>query len=48
LLSVYGNSFRMAPYFVVVIVLAVIGVGVMQSLKVLERNTARWRYDEHS
>ena len=48
LLSVYGNSFRMAPYFVVVFVLGVIGVAVMQSLKILDRNTARWRYNEHS
>jgi NitT/TauT family transport system permease protein len=48
LLSVYGNSFRMAPYFVVVFVLGVIGVAVMQSLKILENNMARWRYNEHS
>jgi ABC-type nitrate/sulfonate/bicarbonate transport system permease component len=48
LLSVYGNSFRMAPYFVVVFVLGVIGVAVMQSLKLLENNMARWRYNEHS
>ncbi|HXP94297.1 MAG TPA: ABC transporter permease [Candidatus Binatia bacterium] len=44
LLSIYGNSFRMAPYFVVVFVLAVIGVIVMQSLKLLERNMERSRY----
>lgn len=48
LLSVYGNSFRMAPYFVVVFVLGAIGVAVMQSLKLLERNMARWRYNDHS
>jgi ABC-type nitrate/sulfonate/bicarbonate transport system permease component len=48
LLSIYGNSFRMAPYFVVVFVLGAIGVAVMQSLKLLERNMARWRYNEHS
>jgi len=48
LLSVYGNSFRMAPYFVVVFVLGAIGLAVMQSLKILERNTSRWRYNEHS
>jgi ABC-type nitrate/sulfonate/bicarbonate transport system permease component len=47
LLSVYGNSFRMAPYFVVVFVLGAIGLAVMQSLKILERNTSRWRYNEH-
>jgi len=44
LLSIYGNSFRMAPYFVVVCVLAAIGVLVMQSLKLLERRMERWRY----
>jgi NitT/TauT family transport system permease protein len=48
LLSVYGNSFRMAPYFVVVFVLGAIGVAVMQSLKVLERNMARRRYNDPS
>lgn len=45
LLSVYGNSFRMAPYFVVVFVLAALGVVVMQSLKLLERNADHWRYN---
>lgn len=44
LLSVYGNSFRMAPYFVVVCVLAVIGMLIMQSLKLVERRMERWRY----
>jgi ABC-type nitrate/sulfonate/bicarbonate transport system permease component len=38
----------MAPYFVVVFVLGAIGLAVMQSLKILERNTSRWRYNEHS
>jgi ABC-type nitrate/sulfonate/bicarbonate transport system permease component len=44
LLSVYGNSFRMAPYFVVVCVLAAIGALMMASLKLVERRTERWRY----
>jgi ABC-type nitrate/sulfonate/bicarbonate transport system permease component len=44
LLSVYGNSFRMAPYFVVVFVLGAVGVIVMQSLKLVERRMDRWRY----
>jgi ABC-type nitrate/sulfonate/bicarbonate transport system permease component len=48
MLSVFGNSFRMAPYFVVVFVLGAIGVAVMQSLKLLERNMARWRYNDHT
>jgi ABC-type nitrate/sulfonate/bicarbonate transport system permease component len=38
----------MAPYFVVVFVLGALGVIVMQSLRILERNADRWRYDsEH-
>ena len=36
LLAVYGNTFQMAPYFVVVIVFALIGVIVTQALKVVE------------
>jgi len=44
LLSVYGNSFRMAPYFVVLCVLAAIAVAVMSGLKFLERRMDRWRY----
>jgi ABC-type nitrate/sulfonate/bicarbonate transport system permease component len=48
MLSVFGNSFRMAPYFVVVFVLGAIGVAVMQSLKLLERNMARWRYNDQT
>jgi NitT/TauT family transport system permease protein len=44
LLSIYGNSFRMAPYFVVVCVLALLGMVVMQSLKLVERRMERWRY----
>jgi NitT/TauT family transport system permease protein len=44
LLSIYGNSFRMAPYFVVVCVLAAMGTLVMQSLKLVERRMERWRY----
>ena len=44
LLSIYGNSFRMAQYFVVVCVLAAIGVAVMQTLKLLEHRMDRWRY----
>jgi NitT/TauT family transport system permease protein len=44
LLSIYGNSFRMAPYFVVVCILAVVGMLVMHSLKLVERRMDRWRY----
>ncbi len=41
LLSVYGNTFRMGPYFVVVILLAIIGLITMRSLKALERRLTR-------
>jgi NitT/TauT family transport system permease protein len=43
LLTIYGNTFQMAPYFVVVLVLAAIGMMTMQALKLLERRAGRWR-----
>jgi ABC-type nitrate/sulfonate/bicarbonate transport system permease component len=45
LLAFYGNTFQMAPYFVVVFVLASIGVIVTQLLRGLEARAQRWRYD---
>jgi NitT/TauT family transport system permease protein len=45
LLAVYGNTFQMAPYFVVVFVLASIGTIVTQGLRVIEARTERLRYD---
>jgi NitT/TauT family transport system permease protein len=45
LLAVYGNTFQMAPYFVVVLVLAFIGSVVTQLLRMLELRAQRWRYD---
>jgi NitT/TauT family transport system permease protein len=45
LLSVYGNTFQMAPYFVVVLMFALIGVVVTQALRVLERRMNSWRYN---
>lgn len=44
LLAVYGNTFQMAPYFVVVLTLALIGGVVAQTLRVLESRADRWRY----
>jgi NitT/TauT family transport system permease protein len=44
LLAVYGNTFQMAPYFVVILVLATIGTLVTQGLRVIEARTERWRY----
>jgi ABC-type nitrate/sulfonate/bicarbonate transport system permease component len=46
LLAIYGNTFRMAPYFVVVFVLGVVGLMTMQSLKLVERRVMRGRSRE--
>jgi NitT/TauT family transport system permease protein len=43
LLAIYGNTFRMAPYFVVVFTLGLIGLMTMQSLKFIERRVMRGR-----
>lgn len=43
LLAIYGNTFRMAQYFVVVLSLAIIGVIVTEGLRYLEQRLARWR-----
>jgi NitT/TauT family transport system permease protein len=45
LLAVYGNTFQMAPYFVIVLVLAAIGVIITQALRAVEIRMERWRYD---
>jgi ABC-type nitrate/sulfonate/bicarbonate transport system permease component len=43
LLAVYGNTFRMAEYFVVVLTLATIGVLVTEGLRYMEQRLTRWR-----
>lgn len=43
LLALYGNTFRMAEYFVVVLTLAVIGVLVTEGLRYMEQRLTRWR-----
>jgi ABC-type nitrate/sulfonate/bicarbonate transport system permease component len=43
LLAIYGNSFRMAEYFVVVLTLALVGVIVTEGLRYLEVRFSRWR-----
>jgi NitT/TauT family transport system permease protein len=43
LLAIYGNTFRMAEYFVIVITLAIVGVIVTESLRYLEQRFSRWR-----
>jgi ABC-type nitrate/sulfonate/bicarbonate transport system permease component len=44
LLATYGNTFQMAPYFVVVFILALIGVTVTQIIGLIETRLDRWRY----
>ena len=43
LLAIYGNTFRMAEYFVVVLTLAMIGVIVTECLRYLESRVSRWK-----
>ncbi len=43
LLAVYGNTFRMAEYFVIVLILASIGVLVTELLRYLQKRLERWR-----
>jgi ABC-type nitrate/sulfonate/bicarbonate transport system permease component len=45
LLALFGNTFRMAEYFVVVLTLALIGVVVTESLRLLEQRFLRWKGD---
>jgi ABC-type nitrate/sulfonate/bicarbonate transport system permease component len=42
LLALYGNSFRMAEYFVIVLCLAAIGVVVTELLRHVETRLTRW------
>ena len=43
LLAVFGNTFRMAEYFVIVLSLAAIGVMVTEALRLIEARLGRWR-----
>ncbi len=43
LLAIFGNTFRMAEYFVVVLTLALIGVIVTEGLRQVEMRVSRWR-----
>jgi NitT/TauT family transport system permease protein len=43
LLAIYGNTFRMAEYFVIVLILATVGVVVTEVLRHLQRRLERWR-----
>ncbi|HTM78038.1 MAG TPA: ABC transporter permease subunit, partial [Devosia sp.] len=46
LLALYGNTFQMAPYFVVVLVLALLGIAVTEGLRLVEKRLDRWRAGE--
>ncbi|MFC7704135.1 ABC transporter permease [Plastorhodobacter daqingensis] len=43
LLALYGNTFRMAEYFVIVLTLSLIGVVVTEGLRLVELRLSRWR-----
>jgi NitT/TauT family transport system permease protein len=43
LLAIYGNTFRMAEYFVIVLILACVGVIVTEALRHLQLRLERWR-----
>lgn len=43
LLATYGNTFRMAEYFVIVLILAIVGVIVTELLRHLQLRLERWR-----
>lgn len=43
LLAIYGNTFRMAEYFAVVLTLSLVGVTVSEGLRLIEKRLNRWR-----
>src|SRR5690606_6528248 len=43
LLALYGSRFRMAEYLAVVVVLAVIGGTMTETLRLIEKRLLRWR-----
>lgn len=48
MLSLYGNIFETAKMFVVIIVLAVLGIGLIHAAQLLERKMARWKETERA
>jgi len=48
MLSLYGNIFETAKMFVVIIVLAALGFGLIQGAQRLERKMARWKETERA
>jgi NitT/TauT family transport system permease protein len=43
LLALYGSTFQMAPYFVVVVVLAIVGIAITECVRLIEARLTRWR-----
>jgi NitT/TauT family transport system permease protein len=48
MLSLYGNIFETAKMFVVIIVLAGLGVGLIHTVQMLERRLAQWKETERA
>jgi ABC-type nitrate/sulfonate/bicarbonate transport system permease component len=48
MLSLYGNIFETAKMFVVIIVLAGLGVGLIHAVQMLERRLAQWKETERA
>jgi NitT/TauT family transport system permease protein len=43
LLALYGSTFQMAPYFVVVVALAIVGIIITEIVRLIETRLTRWR-----
>ncbi|HVO94697.1 MAG TPA: ABC transporter permease [Terriglobales bacterium] len=48
MLSLYGNIFETAKMFVVIIVLATLGIALIHAAQILERKLARWKETERA
>ncbi|MDP2604599.1 MAG: ABC transporter permease [Deltaproteobacteria bacterium] len=48
MLSLYGNIFETAKMFVVIIVLAMLGIGLIHAAQMLERKMAQWKETERA
>jgi ABC-type nitrate/sulfonate/bicarbonate transport system permease component len=48
MLSLYGNIFETAKMFVVIMVLAGLGIGLIHATQMLERRIARWKESERA
>jgi len=48
MLSLYGNIFETAKMFIVIIVLAGLGIGLIHATQMLERKMARWKESERA